>query len=646
VLAGVAAAPAPPARAQGLGDEPRIGRIDFVGNRSFDDETLQEQMFLEFPSLLRPFRSRPRYRRNVFPKEMRRVEAFYRRQGFGGVAVRLDSIVPLSFPRKRGDGAIQPDEVALVVGVREGPRTVLREVRYSPQQVLSLEALRQATPIAAGAPYPFGAAQRGHLTRSLRLAFLARGYLSVAVSDSTILAPDSTEAVLVFTLEPGPQYTIRKVQVAGNEQTSRKVIDRELRFSAGEVYSYPRLQESEQNLYSTVLFRRVTLREESLDVQQRTVDIAVRVEERKMTFIEGSVGIGRRNNYEANAAFRFGLRNLWGLGHALEWQSTVAYDLEQGGDNFFVEQRMRYVDRYFAGLPVRLVPQVAYSIDRRSDEVELTRTRLDLPAFWRSGRYTSFSFGPFASFTTTTLEQESDDLLATRALVFGVSRNSSDNLFDPRLGDVRSLAVQHAGFGGDNYFNRATGTYTRYVPVGPSTLALGLRLGWVESFGPSREAQAANIGINGVPFEFLFQAGGNTTVRGFDNNTLGPRLTTTRISAPGEPAVVDTFEVHAGTALLLGNVELRAPLPLPGIANLGAVLFVDAGNVWKDVESMAAARFGLHFDEPYKSEADMRYSYGVGLRYRTPFGPIRVDLGFPLKSYGRRVVHLGIGHGF
>jgi len=625
-------------RAQGFEVEPRIQRIDFVGNAAFEDQTLQEQMLLEFPSLLRPLRSRPRYRRNVFPKEMRRVEAFYRRHGFGGVTVRLDSIVALSQK--------QPAKVAIMVGVREGPRTVLREVRYTPQQVLSLEELRRATPIVPGQPYPFGAAHRGHLTRALRIAYLSRGYLGVAVSDSTLLAPDSTEAVLVFKLEPGPQFHIRAVHVGGNEQTATEVIHRELTFKAGEVYDFTRVQSSEQNLYSTILFRRVTIREESLDVAQRTVDIAVRVEERKMTFVEGSVGIGRRNNYEAHATGRFGLRNLWGRGHALEWQSTVSYDLEQGGDNYYVEQRMRYVNRYLFGSPVRLVPQIAYSIDRRSDDVELNRTRVDVPAFWRSGRFTQLSLGPFASFTTTTLEEESDDLLETRALSFGISRNSSDNLFNPRQGDVRSLSVQCAGFGGDNHFNRVTGTYSRYERFGPVTLALGLRLGWVESFGPSREASAADIGVNGVPFEFLFQAGGNTTVRGFDNNSLGPRLTVTTVTDPGEAAVVDTFQVHAGTVLLLGNVEARAPLPLLGMLNLGAVVFLDSGNVWRDVEEMTSAPFGVRFDDLYTGASDMRYSYGVGLRYGTPFGPIRVDLGFPLKRNGRRVVHLGIGHAF
>jgi outer membrane protein insertion porin family len=294
-----------------------------------------------------------------------------------------------------------------------------------------------------------------------------------------------------------------------------------------------------------------------------------------------------------------------------------------------------------------LEPQVAGSIDRRID-AELRRVRLDVPASWRAGRYTTLSAGPFVSLTTTTLEEASDDLLGTRALVAAVTRNSSDNVFDPHRGDLRTLSVQRAGFGGDNHFTRLAGTYTRYMSWHGAVLALNLRTGWVESFGPSREASAADIGIQGVPLEFLFQAGGASTVRGFDTLSLGTRLTTTTVRVEGGTPIaeVDTLEVNAGTVLLIGNVELRLPFPWLGRFHLGSVLFLDAGNAWRDVQEMLDAPFGVRFDEPYESTADMRYSYGAGLRYGTPFGPIRVDIGFPLKRVGRRKWHFGLGHTF
>ncbi|MFQ5601500.1 MAG: outer membrane protein assembly factor, partial [Candidatus Krumholzibacteriia bacterium] len=609
----------------------------FLGNEHFDDSKLREQMLLKFPSLLHPLRQRPRYQRNVFPKEMRRIEAFYLRQGFGGACVWLDSVMVVQ---------ASTNMVRLRLRVREGLRTILRDVRYSPQQVMSLQELRRVTPISRGDPYPFGAAQRGRVSRALRLAFLARGYLAVGVRDSTLLTPDSTEAVLIFKLDPGPRFKIRAVTVAGNRETNQELIRRELRVRPGEVYSYTRLRESEQNLYTTRLFRRVTIREENIVIERRAVDIAVRVMERKMSFVEGSVGFGRRDEYEARLIGRWGHRNLFGRGHALEVQSTLAYNIEKTRDNFFVDERVRYVNPHLFGTQIRLEPQAAYSIDRRIEDVELKRSRVDVQAVRKGGRFTTLSLGAFAAFTTTTLEESTDDLLETRAFSASIQRNSSDNIFDPRRGEVRTLSVQRAGFRGDNHFSRITGSYARYLSFGRWVLALGVRTGWVESFGASREASKADIGIQGVPFEYLFQAGGNTTVRGFDNNSLGAPITTTRLSREGAEAVVDTTEVQAGTVLLIGNVELRVPVPWLSRFKLGGVVFLDAGNVWSGIDEMTDAAFGIRFEEPYKSRADLRYSYGFGLRYATPFGPVRVDLGLPLKKFGQRKIHLGLGHTF
>jgi outer membrane protein insertion porin family len=615
-------------------DLPQIQDIEFTGNSSFDAKKLREQMLLEFPGWLHPLRARPRYLRNVFPKELRRVEAFYRREGFGGVVVRLDSVV-----------TTRPGSVRLHIGVHEGPRTLLRDVRYTPQQVFSLQELQRATPIAAGDPYPFSVAHRGRLTRALRVAFLSRGHIAAAVQDSTILAGDSTEAVLVFKLDPGPQFRIRALTIAGNLETDAALIRGEMELAPGQVYSYAKLKESQEALYNTQLFRRVTIREENIDIEEQTVGIAVRVIERKLAFVEGSVGIGRRDQYEARVAGRWGHRNLNGRGHSIELAASLAYNLELGGDNFFLENRLQYRNPHFFDTSTRLVPQLAYTIDNRLD-AELERVRADVPFFLRALGYT-VSFGPFASLTSTTLEEATDDARSTLAIQATISRNSSANFFDPRGGDVRSFSTTRAGFGFDNNFTRLTGAYARYLSMGPAVLALSVRTGWVEAYGDSRNDP--NIGVQGVPFEFLFQAGGNTTVRGFDNNSLGPQVTVTRlgIGDDGEPiAVVDTVEVNAGTVLLLGNAELRFPLPWVGRLNLGAAVFLDAGNVWTEIQEMLDSRFGVRYDEPYTGHTDMRYSYGIGLRYRTPFGPIRIDWGFPFKKFTQSRVHMGLGHPF
>jgi outer membrane protein assembly factor BamA len=77
-----------------------------------------------------------------------------------------------------------------------------------------------------------------------------------------------------------------------------------------------------------------------------------------------------------------------------------------------------------------------------------------------------------------------------------------------------------------------------------------------------------------------------------------------------------------------------------------AVVFVDAGNTWSNAPQMRQARWGIRFSQPYWSTADLRWSTGFGLRYPTPVGPIRLDLGLPIKRRQTGVVHLGLGHTF
>jgi len=634
-------------------DLPEIESIEFVGNAAFSADELFAATAIELApkrlSVLNPKRLlRPKlhgtpFRRNTLERELRRIEDFYRREGFGGAAVALDSVQAGSERRW----------VRLRVRVREGPRTRIREIRFLPQSVFSLDELGRRVPFRAGDPYPFSAATRGRATLALRLAFFERGYLGVVVDDSTALSADSTAALLVYRMLPGPAYRVRAVSISGNRETRPELVRRELRIQAGDVYSYARIAESRQNLYNTRLFRTVAIREEDPDSVAATIDLAVRLVERSMAFVEGSIGLGRREDYEARAEAAWGHRNLFGRGHGIEFRSTAAYNIEQQGRNYLLEERLHYEQPHLFGTRVRFAPEIAFVSERRAEDIRLQSWRVDAPASFRIGRYTTVA--PTASFTFTTTrvvrpELLADDDLETRAVSLGVTRNASDNLFDPHAGGNASIRSERAGFGGQNYFTRLSGLATRYLGFGHSVLALGMRAGWVEPYGRSRTAAAANIGIRGVPFAYLFRAGGSSTVRGFDNNSLGDSVSA-RVRPEGTGAVeIRDLDVTAGTVLLIANVELRRPLPLlPRTWRIGMAAFLDAGNVWRDIQRMEAARFGPRFEHEFVDNADLRYGWGLGLRYATPFGPIRIDAAAPLKrrtTWRNTNLHLGLGHTF
>jgi len=191
----------------------------------------------------------------------------------------------------------------------------------------------------------------------------------------------------------------------------------------------------------------------------------------------------------------------------------------------------------------------------------------------------------------------------------GADWNWTDDLLDPTRGWVTSASVEPVGgfLGGKFSFVRLQGEGRRYQPlVADLAAAFRLRLGAEEPFGGSRD----------VPlFERLY-AGGIGSVRGYERRHVGPLIEDDPIG---------------GRSLVEGSAELRHPVT----ERLGAAVFADAGQV-------SLRSFDFPFD-------DLRYGFGFGVRYKSPVGPLRVDLGFPLeppRGDARWQVHLSVGQTF
>jgi outer membrane protein insertion porin family len=168
--------------------------------------------------------------------------------------------------------------------------------------------------------------------------------------------------------------------------------------------------------------------------------------------------------------------------------------------------------------------------------------------------------------------------------------------------------------GGDADFYTASATSVWYFPFAArDAFAVRVRAGYSDKFGQSVQ----------VPIEDRFFAGGSNSVRGFANNSLGP---TTVDETTGEvfPA--------GGNAILLTNLEMRFSLPVLSRINISAAAFFDGGNVWQDWKDVTWSDF-----KPFKNSGDVSindyfYGIGLGIRYNTPVGPIRLDYGVPLKT--------------
>jgi outer membrane protein insertion porin family len=205
-------------------------------------------------------------------------------------------------------------------------------------------------------------------------------------------------------------------------------------------------------------------------------------------------------------------------------------------------------------------------------------------------------------------ESDSLALYNKSAVTFGLLRDTSNPIFEPYSGWFTSgqYTISGLGFGSDFYFYRTLFDLRHYLAVGfHSVLAIRSRFGLIKSMDDDKF----------IPPEERFYAGGSNSVRGWLRQELGPK------DELGVPT--------GGSTLFEGSLEWRQRL----IGSLGGVAFLDFGNVWQE-------EFGFKLN-------DIRYAVGFGVRYRTPIGPMRLDIARPVFDEETKWQwHLSVGHAF
>jgi outer membrane protein insertion porin family len=590
----------------------------------------------------------------------------YRARGFTTATVQAAATeVPLA------EDAPEPAERRVDVRflIVEGPRTLVDSIGFAGNNAVPEEALRALLTISPGRPYSERdvAADRDRID----LEYRNRGYENVVVEPSVAMAQNRTRANVLFMITEGPQVIVDHVIIIGNERTNTATIERELLLRAGQPLGYAARLESQQRLAALGLFRRVTI-EELPHGTDPLRDVLVQVEEAPPT----TVGIGggveggfrlrptgpggiaeERFELAPRGSFEIGRRNLWGKNRSINLFTRVSLRsrdivLSDNGIRFerpaegsgvgFNEYRVLGTYREPRVFNTRADLLLTGILDQaiRSSFNFLTRearAEMGLRAWGRyslAGRY-SFEQTKLFDERFTDAEKPLIDRVFPEVRLSKFSstliRDSRNDVIDPDSGKFAIFDSQVAAraLGSEVGFLRTFiqgFTYHRLPSARRTVVALGARLGAAHGF--RREVPRAGGGVDIVqdlPASERFFAGGDTTVRGFSLDRLGTDAT---ISPTGFPT--------GGNGLVVLNSELRVAL----IGGLGGVVFMDAGNVFKQATDI--------------NLGELRAAAGFGMFYRSPIGPIRVDLGFKLdrrelapgRLERRSVLHISLGQAF
>jgi outer membrane protein insertion porin family/translocation and assembly module TamA len=603
--------------------------------------------------------------RTELKRDVLRIKVFYWRRGYRSASV--DTSVA-----RHGDG------VKVEFQIHEGPPTIVRTLAvHRPEKVITAKDVQHTLLLRASEP--LNVIDLDSSMSLLRNRLWDEGYADAVLYDTVLVTADGRSAEVRVTIHPRPRTVVDTLTVHGNDQITAETIRNMVTLEAGQVYRRRDVIESQRNLYSSNLFSRASITAEVVGDSGRHVDISVAEAPFHQMRLSGGFNTVDFVQLEAN----FDDYSWLGGGRQLSLNGVLSniFAPQFNGAGIFQNVTGNLTDQEAAPY-LRLNYEVSADITqpwwhdaRNTLALNLFLHRRSAPAIFIDKGY-----GAGATFTRMVASRSPLTIGYRYELTqvdagniyfcvnYGVCQPSTigalrgrhalspislqiftdrtDDPLSPTRGYTARLQMEHASaFTLSEFrYNRISGEATRYISVGDNgaVLAGRVRLGWVRPLRSS--ANALGQGGGGDTRSILhprkrFYAGGSQSVRGYGENQLGPRVLTIdpdtlrvrgimvqdgdTIFHCSDAAIADgscnpslvpseDFEPRptGGTSLIEANIEYRFPI----WKRLGGAIFVDGAYVGEGSAS-----------EIFKGTGAI--TPGFGLRYQSPVGPIRIDLG-------------------
>jgi outer membrane protein insertion porin family len=560
------------------GDVTRIGNIEFIGNQYFSDGTLNDAIKTSTECWYCFLTDDDKYDpdRVAYDKEL--LRRFYMNQGFADFEVK--SVVSELSPEK--------DAFFLTFTVVEGTRYTVSNIAFDTQLPnVKTEELMAALAFEKGELYDAEAVDAS--VDKLVDIMGDRGFAFVDIDPVLSKRPEEKTLDVTFTMKEGPRVYVERINIEGNMRTLDEVVRREFRIAEGDPYSTSKLQRSEQRLRNLGFFEDVKIGTTQGSAPDRVV---VNVTIKEQSTGEVTIGAGYSTADGALADFGIRERNLLGRGQDLRFKGTFA-QRRQEFDIGFTEPYFMNRD-VAAGFDLFKTTQDLRdesSFDRESIGGRL-RFGYSLTENLRQDVYYSYlqsditNIEPNASRFVRDQVGENTTSLVGQSLTY----DKLDNRLEPTEGYLLKGDLDVAGLGGDSKFVRPEGRAQFYHTFVPQwTLMLGGTAGYVYALDDT------------IKIQDRFFLGGQD-IRGFANAGFGPRDTV-------------TTDALGGNIYYTGTSELQFPIGLPEDLGFRGAVFVDAGSLF-DVDDTGSE---------VADDNALRASTGVGLAWKSPFGPVRLD---------------------
>ncbi|MBN2517153.1 MAG: outer membrane protein assembly factor BamA [Deltaproteobacteria bacterium] len=551
----------------------RIKTISFEGNKAFTDDELKDMMEISESGIFHFITDSGLLKKDTLTEDISKIKAFYLNHGYINASV--------------GEPEITHDQdwIYVSIAISEGKQFKVGKVEITGDLIsIPRKDLTEKLTITKKDYFDRGAIMKD--IDFLSEACNNEGYAYANVTPETISHEKDEKVDVVYHIDKGDKIYFNRIAIWGNTKTRDKVIRRELKVIEGDLYSREKLKKSYMNLAQLRYFEEVDF--QTVKATENLTDINIKVKEKPTGMF--TVGAGYSAQDRAVVMAQISQRNLFGRGQTLSLNAylgskTTKYELS-------------FIEPWLFNRPLWSKFDI-WNTDREYDTYDLNTKGFESTFGHRLFEHVKGYIGYEYTIddinnvddTASRYIKDQEGETATSGVITTLSRDTTNDWIFPSSGSKNSISVRHTGtiFQGDTSFTKYIGSSSWFFPLFlDNVFAIRGRIGYVQG----------NEGKE-IPVYERFTLGGIRSLRGLRN------------VGPVDP---ETGDVIGGKTMLSFNAEII--FPLIEDAGMKGVIFFDTGNAWNS---------GYHLD-------DMRETAGVGVRWYSPLGPLRLEWGYVLDK--------------
>jgi len=635
------------------GEAAEIKKINIVGNKVFEEDEILEQFELNTGGWFSYFTDENQYAKEKLSGDIETLRSFYLDRGY--IKMQIVSTQVAITPERDG--------VYITLNIDEGDKYQIKDVKFTGDMILTEEMLQQTIPIKAGDTYSGAVLTFAEETITRMLGF--RGYAFPNIQTLPEIDEANKEVSLTIYIDPSKRTYVNRINFAGNLKTDDHVLRREMRLMESGTLATALVERSKVRLERLSYFEDVSVETPKVPGSDDQVDINFTVKERPSGTIGGGVAFSDLQGLMLNANITqenfLGTGNHMGLSlntskafQTLSFNFNDPYytvDAVSRGWGIFT-RKTDFGNLNIAGQTMDTYGgNVSYGIPIN----EVTRLNVGLSfqdSLLKTGQPVSEQIRDFFNSTGTDIEVNPDLDFQLFTLNVGWMKNSLNRGLFPDAGTSQIVNLDMTFPGSDMEYYKLNYKIDHYMPIATGwSVLFRANLSYGDAYGDGKGSGGARL-----PYFENFYAGGSTTMRGFDRNTIGPReiyrSPTFANTPPGQdprdappqiplPSSFDTITVNnrsvGGNARILGGIELIFPTPFAAEnRSIRTSAFIDIGNVW-DTKFSPELYANLQPEQiakipDFSDPGTYRVSAGFSIQWISPMGPLIFTLSKGLKE--------------